>query len=170
MRLGQSVTIPILLSSEFSPKFALWTAVAPICAIAALDLGYIKPRRRRERAEKLRELRRVHAEFIARQKKEAEEATSLLRESTARKTKQEQETNGLVIVEAVYGNVNAGLVADVTIAVQALVNNSQLVMPGGHSKVKRTPQKIMAISCFFFFFPSRSKNIGFRMNVVMLVR
>ncbi|KAF9103368.1 hypothetical protein BGX27_010614 [Mortierella sp. AM989] len=134
MRLGQSVTVPILLSSEFNPKFAFWTAVAPICAIAALDLGYIKPRRRRERTEKLQELRKVHAEFIANQRKEAEEAISLLRDSTSRKAKQEQSKDGLVIVEATYGNMNAGLVADVTIAVQALVNNSQLVMPGGHSK------------------------------------
>ncbi|KAG0300187.1 hypothetical protein BGZ98_009376 [Dissophora globulifera] len=135
MRLGQSVTIPILLSSDFDSKFALWTAVAPICAIAVLDLGYIKPKRRRERVEKLQELRRVHAEFIANQKKEAEESVSLLRESTARKTRQEQEKDGLVIVEAVYGNLATDLIADVTIALQALVNNSQLVMPGGHSKI-----------------------------------
>ncbi|KAF8961780.1 hypothetical protein BGZ46_001294 [Entomortierella lignicola] len=134
MRLGQSVTVPILLSSEFNPKFVFWTAIAPICAIAAVDYGYIKPRKRRERAEKLRDLRQLHAEFIANQKKEAEEAISLLRESTARKTKQEQSKDGLVIIEAIYGNMNAGLVADVTVAVQALVNNSQLVLPGGHSK------------------------------------
>ncbi|KAF8928409.1 hypothetical protein BGZ58_009677, partial [Dissophora ornata] len=113
-KLGLAVEIALSggIAFNLNPKFALWTAVAPICAIAALDLGYIKPKKRRERAEKLRELRRVHAEFITRQKKEAEEATNLLRESTARKTKQEQETDGLVIVEAVYGNVNAGLVAD----------------------------------------------------------
>ncbi|KAI1316026.1 hypothetical protein EDD11_010489 [Mortierella claussenii] len=134
MRLGQSVTIPILLSSEVKPKFVFWTTVAPVCAMAALNIGYIKPKRRRERAEKLQELRRVHAEFIANQRKEAEESISLLRESTARKAKQEQDKDGLVILEALYGNLNAGLVADVTIPVQALVNNSQLALPGGHSK------------------------------------
>ncbi|KAG0251486.1 hypothetical protein BG011_007584 [Mortierella polycephala] len=133
-RLGQSVTVPIMLSSEFKPRFAFWTAVAPICAIAALDLGYIKPKRRRERAERLKEHRKIHAEFIANQMKEAEEAIHLLRDSTARKTKQEQDKDGLVIIEAVYGNLNAGLVADVTIPIQALVDNSQLIMPGGHSK------------------------------------
>ncbi|KAG0272941.1 hypothetical protein BGZ95_011273 [Linnemannia exigua] len=134
MRLGQSVTVPIMLSNGFTPKFAFWSAVVPICTLAALDLGYVKPKRRRERAQKLQELRQVHAEFIANQKKEAEEAVNLLKDSTARKTKQEQEKSGLVVIEAVYGNLNAGIVADVTIAVQALVNNSQLVMPGGHSK------------------------------------
>lgn len=135
MRLGQSVTVPIMLSNEYSPKFAFWAAVVPFCTLAALDLGYVKPKRRRERAQKLQELRHVHAEFIANQKKEAEEAVNLLKDSTARKTKQEQEKDGLVVVEAVYGNLNAGIIADVTIAVQALVNNSQLLMPGGHSKV-----------------------------------
>ncbi|KAF8935279.1 hypothetical protein BGZ47_009996 [Haplosporangium gracile] len=134
MRLGQSVTVPIMLSNEFSPKFAFWGAVVPVCTLAALDLGYVKPKKRRERAHKLQELRQVHAEFIANQKKEAEEAVNLLKDSTARKTRQEQEKDGLVVVEAIYGNLNAGIVADVTIAVQALVNNSQLVMPGGHSK------------------------------------
>lgn len=136
MRLGQSVTIPLLLSTDFTAKFAFWAAVAPLCALAALDFGVIKPRGRRQRADQLRELRKVHAEFIANQKKEAEEAIRLLRDSTARKTKQEQEKDGLVIAEATYGNLNAGIVADVTIAVQALVNNSQLAMPGGHSKVR----------------------------------
>ncbi|KAI8348676.1 hypothetical protein B0O80DRAFT_462011 [Mortierella sp. GBAus27b] len=134
MRLGQSVTVPILLSTNFKAKFAFWAAIVPMCALAALDFGVIKPRNRRQRANKLRELREVHSEFIANQRKEAEEAIRLLRDSTARKVKQEQDKDGLVIIEATYGNLNAGIVTDVTIAVQALVHNSQLVMPGGHSK------------------------------------
>lgn len=136
-RLGQSVTIPIVLASDLNLKLAFWTAVVPICAVTALDIGYVKPKRRRERAEKIQELRKVHADFIARQKKEAEEAIELLRDSTGRKMKQEKDKDGLVIIEALYGNLNAGLVADVTVAVQALVNDSQLSMPGGHSKVKK---------------------------------
>ncbi|KAF9586556.1 hypothetical protein BGW38_002313 [Lunasporangiospora selenospora] len=137
-RLGQSVTLPIVLASNFNPKIAFWATVVPICAVTALDMGYVKPKRRRERAEKIDELRKAHADFIASQKKEAEEAIELLRESTARKAKKEVEKDGLVIVEAIYGNLNAdpelGLTVDVTIAIQALVNNSQLTMPGGHSK------------------------------------
>ena len=136
-RLGQSVTVPILLSTEFDPKIAFWSTVVPVCTLTALDLGYVKPKRRRERAQKLQDLRKVHADFIASQRKEAEEAIILLRETTSRKTKLEQDKpDGLVILEATYGNLSAGLVADVTIAVQALVNNSQLAMPGGHSKVR----------------------------------
>ncbi|KAF9953346.1 hypothetical protein BGZ72_005484 [Mortierella alpina] len=137
-RLGQSVTIPIVLAAEFNPKLAFWATVVPICAITALDMGYVKPKRRRERAEKVQELRKVHADFIATQKREAEEAIELMRESTVRKMRQEQDRDGLVVLEAHYGNLNAApelnLVADVTVAVQALVNNSQLTMPGSHSK------------------------------------
>lgn len=133
------MTIPIVLAAEFNPKLAFWATVVPICAVTALDIGYVKPKRRKERAEKIQVLRTVHADFIANQKKEAQEAVELLRESTDRKTRQEKDKDGLVILEATYGNLNAapelGLTADVTIAVQALVNNSQLTMPGGHSKV-----------------------------------
>ncbi|KAF8981304.1 hypothetical protein BGZ46_002979 [Entomortierella lignicola] len=137
-RLGQSLTIPIVLAADFNPKLAFWATVVPICAVSALDIGYVKPKRKRERAEKIQELRKVHADFIATQKKEADEAIELLRETTMRKMRQEQAKDGLIIVEAFYGNLNAapelGLVADVTIPVQALVNNSQLIMPAGHSK------------------------------------
>lgn len=53
---------------------------------------------------------------------------------------------GLIIIEAVYGNLSNSRdavlvndeyppVVDVTIAVQAMVNNSKLTIPGGHSKV-----------------------------------
>ncbi|KAF9173361.1 hypothetical protein BGX21_008636 [Mortierella sp. AD011] len=137
-RLGQSVTIPIVLAAEFNPKLAFWATVVPICVVTALDIGYVKPKRRKERAEKIQELRKVHADFIATQKKEAEEAVELLSESTMHKMRQEQEKDGLVILEAFYGNLNAapelGLVVDVKIPVQALVNNSQLIMPAGHSK------------------------------------
>ncbi|KAG0000419.1 hypothetical protein BGZ65_004387 [Modicella reniformis] len=137
-RLGQSITVPIILSAQLNPRIAFWATVAPICAVTALDMAYVKPKRRRERMEKIKVLRKVHADFIAIQKKEAEEALELLRESTMRKMRQEQEKDGLVIVEALYGNLSAtsepGLVANVTIAVQSLVNDSQLIMPGGHSK------------------------------------
>lgn len=52
---------------------------------------------------------------------------------------------GLVIVEAKYGpkddegDATKGLVLDVTIPLQALVNNSQLYIPGGRSKVSSGP-------------------------------
>ncbi|KAI8358030.1 hypothetical protein B0O80DRAFT_383103 [Mortierella sp. GBAus27b] len=138
-RFGQSLTVPIILSGQFNPRIAFLATIAPLCAVTALDVAYVKPKRRRERAERIKELRTVHADFIATQKKEADEAIELMRGLTTEKTQQEQEKDGLVIVEAWYGNLNAepelGLVADVTVAVRALVNNSQLIMPAGHSKV-----------------------------------
>lgn len=149
--------MPIVLASEFNPRLVLWATILPLCAVTALDMGYAKPKKRRERQAKLKELREVHAEFIATQKKEAQEAIELLRESTNRKTLLEQDCDGLVIIEAVYGNLQAalelGLVTDVTIPVQALVNNSQLSMPGGHSKVSCrsfVAQPVGSILCCFY--------------------
>lgn len=66
---------------------------------------------------------------------------------------------GLVVVDARYGPREEGedeggvqgLVVDVTVPVQALVNNSQLVIPGGRSKV-RFLSLMLFFPLFFSFF------------------
>jgi DnaJ homolog subfamily C member 11 len=48
--LGQHASIPVVLSHEYAPALAMWTAVVPS---TALILGYhfvLKPRRRAQRA------------------------------------------------------------------------------------------------------------------------
>jgi DnaJ family protein C protein 11 len=88
-------------------------------------------------------LRERNAERIANRRREAEEAQRLLRLSVERKINAERERHGLVIVEALYGKIPQRYVAnstcdevfDVTIAIQALVHDSQLIIPGGRSKV-----------------------------------
>jgi DnaJ homolog subfamily C member 11 len=84
--------------------------------------------------------------LISARKREAEESQRLLRPTVERKVASERAKDGLIIVEALYGNLRAlrdGLteknveeVFDVTVAVQALVHDSQLVIPGGRSKVR----------------------------------
>jgi hypothetical protein len=64
---------------------------------------------------------------------------------------------GLVIIDAKYGpkesedDAAKGLVLDVTIPLQALVNNSQLYVPGGRSKVSSGPVMLIDFisRCFF---------------------
>ncbi|CAG8512786.1 7546_t:CDS:2, partial [Ambispora leptoticha] len=95
---------------------------------------------------KLAALREQHAEFIASQKRDAEETIRLLMPSIARKIEIERAKDGLVILEAFYGNFKPTIsgasvlddqsVVDVTIPVQALVNDSQLTIPGGRSKLR----------------------------------
>ncbi|KAJ3300834.1 hypothetical protein HK104_000027 [Borealophlyctis nickersoniae] len=169
-RLGQRFVVPIILSPELDFKLAVWATVLPVCASVALNQFYFGPKRRRQLAQRLEEVRAENAELLAKRKNEAEEAVQLMKDSVLRKAEAEESRNGLVIVRALYGklpdsHLNTLLplggirdmfnqsqrslasellqavgsevsteYADVTIAVQALVNNSQLHISGGHSK------------------------------------
>ncbi|OZJ06975.1 hypothetical protein BZG36_00249 [Bifiguratus adelaidae] len=149
-RLGQKIVIPIVLSTEFNAGLVFWGTVVPATIVVALDQLVLKPRRKRKIAEKIQELREQHAEFIENRRKEAQEAQLLLSDSSRRKMTAEASKDGLVIVEALYGNLsklseraNGHLgdtnkedepIIDVTIAIQALVNDSKLTIPGGTSK------------------------------------
>ncbi|RUS23257.1 hypothetical protein BC937DRAFT_89727 [Endogone sp. FLAS-F59071] len=143
-RLGQKIVVPVILSQDFNPYLAFWAVVLPASIAVIADQVIVKPRRNRRIADKIKELREEHAEFIANRRREAEEAQQLLQDSARRKLDVEKAKDGLVIIEAIYGNLSnlrdAALVdeyppvVDVTIAVQAMVNNSKLTIPGGHSK------------------------------------
>jgi len=53
-----------------------------------------------------------------------------------KKSQEEKKTNGLVIIKAIYGNLeNDNEAINVTVVIQTLVNESRLTIPGGHSKV-----------------------------------
>ena len=66
---------------------------------------------------------------------------------------------GLVIVDARYGpkayddETAEGLDVDVTVPLQALVNNSQLCVPGGRSKVSVLEPRFCSVSLFLCFSP-----------------
>ncbi|CAG8820648.1 12783_t:CDS:10, partial [Gigaspora margarita] len=142
---GQRITIPIHVSSEYNFKIALWGTLLPVITIVAVEQTILGPRRKKKAAEKLAILRERHAEFISTRKREAEEAIRLLQPSVERKVEAEMtKDNGLIILEAWYGNFahikeastenQYGDVFDVKIPIQALVFESQLIIPGGYSK------------------------------------
>ncbi|GBC07248.1 hypothetical protein RclHR1_07330006 [Rhizophagus clarus] len=142
-RLGQRITIPILVSPEFNYKIIFWGTILPLITITAVEQVILIPRRQKKKAEKLAALRELHAEYIENRKREAIEAIRLLLPSVERKIEAEKEKDGLVILEAWYGNISnlkdvplseKKDVADVRIPVQALVHDSQLTIPGGYSK------------------------------------
>ncbi|GAA5803597.1 hypothetical protein EDC94DRAFT_610938 [Helicostylum pulchrum] len=140
-RLGQKAVVPIILASEFDLKLAFFGAVVPASVAVALDQFVLKPRRKRLIKEKINELREEHAEYLANRKQEALDAQSLMSDIAERKKKQEEnKPDGLVIVQAWYGNlenldngIDEGVI-DVTIVIQTLVHESRLTIPGGHSK------------------------------------
>lgn len=82
-------------------------------------------------------MREEHKEYLENRKREALDAQSLMEDIAKRKKSQEEKkTNGLVIIKAIYGNLeNDNEAIDVTVVIQTLVNESRLTIPGGHSKV-----------------------------------
>ncbi|GAB5588185.1 hypothetical protein Unana1_03085 [Umbelopsis nana] len=135
-RLGQKVVIPIVLSSEFNFRLAFWGAVMPASVVVMMDHFLLKPRRKKQLTDKINELREEHADYLAQRKTEADQAQMILTDSARRKMKAEESKQGLVIIEAWYGKRDGKHedLVDVTIPVQALVNDSKLTIPGGHAK------------------------------------
>ncbi|KAI8139496.1 hypothetical protein BJV82DRAFT_693841 [Fennellomyces sp. T-0311] len=147
-RLGQKVVLPIILSTEFDLQLAFFGAVIPVSIAVAVDQLLLKPRRRKQIKEKIQQLREEHAEHLAARKQEALEGQQLMVEIAARKVRQEEKKqDGLVIIKAWYGNLkdteldeSSELpedIIDVSVVIQALVNDSRVTVPGGHAKVKR---------------------------------
>lgn len=148
-RLGQKLAFPILLSADLNPYVAFCTTVLPASAYAALYHFYILPRKHERIKNRIHELRVEHADYIAAKRQEAGDAVLLMERSVQTRTEAERQRDGLVILSASYGLATAftprGLreietedgytaVIDVTIPVQALVQNSRLVIPAGRAK------------------------------------
>ncbi|KIM42338.1 hypothetical protein M413DRAFT_131727 [Hebeloma cylindrosporum] len=136
--LEQQLSLPIVLSTDFSPFLALAAAVVPSAAIV---LGYhflIIPRRRSRRLAHILAARKAFEEDSdARRERTAIEA--LLKGAVRKSIRVETEREGLIIQNAVYGaaetdDTTENIWLDVTTPTQALVHNSQLHIPGGDTK------------------------------------
>lgn len=133
---GQGLYLPIVLSGEPEPQLAFYTSVVP--AIALL-LGYhlvYQPRQRRTMMAYKQRLRK-EVESSPEYREALEIERGVLRDVARRHTDAERNVDGLVIEKAVYGcslKEARDLVIDVTTAVRALVNKSQLYIPGRQTK------------------------------------
>lgn len=162
-RLGQRLTLPIILSTQASARLVISTVLLPGISIASLQYFYLTPRRRKRIALRLQELREEAREDNQAKRKEALAAAELLTEQVARKREYELKNDGLVILDARYRGAGQHVSPqeikdtelDVTVALQALVvssrtenqlssvshsssarssSNSSLTIPGGRSK------------------------------------
>ncbi|CAO3597571.1 unnamed protein product [Absidia cylindrospora] len=145
-RLGQKLVMPIILSSEFDFRLTFLGTAIPAAMAMAIDQLLLKPRRQKQIKAKILELREQHADILANRKAEAEDAQKLVTATAERKTKLESDKkDGLVIVKAFYGHLENLVdeegddeevegVIDVTVVLQAMVNESRLTIPSGHSK------------------------------------
>jgi DnaJ family protein C protein 11 len=142
-RLGQRITLPFLVAttkSRLPTRLLFWTTVFPFAALAAWEL--YRQRQRASNAAAAKALRstpkhkeRVQ-EYVSRRRAEADELTVILATGVEPRQSAERQRGGLVIVSAKYGVRDAPPeeVADVTIAVAALVDGGRLVIPAGLRK------------------------------------
>ncbi|KAI0827143.1 DnaJ-domain-containing protein [Trametes gibbosa] len=136
---GQTLSLPIILSREQNDGVAFWTAVLPSTALTLFYYFRIRPRRRVQRTQFFNEARRQLREEKSDLLRQWKETVTLLQDTAQRHLRAEEACDGLVVLEARYGPSEQdegtdGLEVDVTVAVQALVNSSQLYIPGKRSK------------------------------------
>lgn len=134
-RLGQRISVPLLISpSAVSSLFC--AAAVPFASLAALQLFL---QHRRTKRPELNVSKAATPIAIARHRYEADNLKVLLAQPVAARQKHQSSVGGLVILRAQYGVANAqgkllgDEVADVTVAVAALVDNSTWEPPSDAS-------------------------------------
>ncbi|KAJ3135203.1 hypothetical protein HK100_002974 [Physocladia obscura] len=105
IRLGQKFVLPIILSPQLDIKTAALAVVIPLCSAIAIDRLVLEPNRRSKLSARLAKLRSDNAAIIEQRKQEAIAAIQLMAPQVARKREAEELKNGLIIVEAIYGNL-----------------------------------------------------------------
>ncbi|ORY02431.1 DnaJ-domain-containing protein [Basidiobolus meristosporus CBS 931.73] len=136
-RPNQQIFVPIMMTPVLNLRVALLSIMVPLSAGYAIDKLYLQAKRKKEVEEKIKNLREYHGAYLSARKRDALRVVSLLQKAAAEKTQEEEAKNGLVIVKALYGifdKEHPEYVADVTVPLQALVHESQLIIAGGHSK------------------------------------
>ncbi|GKT64747.1 DnaJ domain-containing protein [Colletotrichum tofieldiae] len=135
-RLSQRLSIPILLSprAEYGPSIFFYASVAPLLAFAARQFLW-KPKRARPAEVDLQA-------YVARKRAAADDVASLLAGAVEARQRIERQRGGLVVLSAKFGVKDEGAggdwaaeeVADVTLAVAALVEDGRLRIPAGVRK------------------------------------
>ena len=137
-RLGQRFSLPVLLASKssVSTELAFWTTVVPFATFAALEFLCWRPRSRASKTSPAAPDREALQEHIAKRRSEADQLTAILAAGVESRQAGERQRGGLTILSAKYGVQDAppDEVADVTVALAALVDNGELRIPDGLRK------------------------------------
>jgi hypothetical protein len=140
-RAGQKIVIPITLCAVFDPL----GAIANIAALALLSYGayrfLLKPKDDESVRERKQAREKEKAEKVVRDRERAETEQLLLRAMVERKRSEEENRKGLVIVNAQYGvfaesDNDEEHVVDVTVPLQALVEQSRLLVASSVPKAR----------------------------------
>jgi len=152
IRLGQTITIPIIISHDLTVHVLFWGSLIPISAAYFIDKYILIPYHKNDLQRKINIIKTANSEILAQRKQEAEDSIKLMAESIQKKIDIEKKNNGLIIIEALYGNSKLlkkmkkllyrqnkpdkplpEEIIDVTIPLQNMVNKSQLHL-GSYSK------------------------------------
>lgn len=138
-RLGQRVNIPFLLAtkSSMSTELVFWATVLPFLGFGVAEiLSRRRATRKLKKKSREQDSRAKLQEYVARRRAEADELTVVLANGVEPRQKAERQAGGLVIMSAKYSVKGAPSdeVADVTVAVAALVDNGEVVIPKGLRK------------------------------------
>ncbi|KAG6837567.1 hypothetical protein H0H93_006981 [Arthromyces matolae] len=131
-------SLPFKLASEPDSAIACCGVILPAMVALLSHHLVLKPRRRKQRLESIREARREMVESCG--MRGGREAILKILKTTARKTTEaETSKEGLLIVEATWGPMYEGddakdLFVDVTVPLQVLVHRSQVFIPADRNK------------------------------------
>ncbi|THH30988.1 hypothetical protein EUX98_g3177 [Antrodiella citrinella] len=137
--LNHRMELPMIVSHEYDLNVAFWTILVPTTTLAIAYNLVLRPLEHKRRMEFFRQARRELRNAQSDLVRQTEETISLLQDVAKRHMQAETAVDGLVIIEGTYGvtvrdEYTEGLEVDVTIPLQALVNKSQLYIPGKRSK------------------------------------
>eukprot|EP00898_Chlorokybus_atmophyticus_P008663 jgi/Chlat1/8799/Chrsp90S08139 len=146
-RIGQKFIIPVLLSPALHWQVVLGSLVGPVTLFAILKRFFLDPIAKGRQDRKQREVAAREAAMVRDARETAAANAALLRPAAARQTAAEEACNGLIIVEAVYGDLVSDRASDahegeetlprwidVTIPLRFRVQNSRLQL---HESVQK---------------------------------
>lgn len=137
-RSTQSFIFPIHLSEEMIPSAVFYATVTPVISWLLIKQLIIEPLNRAKKKRELEKARDLNKSRMTAKQKEASAAVDLMTSMHERIRREEEEKEGLVIVQALYGNLRdsdiddepqiTSTIIDVTIPVQCLVKDSKLIL------------------------------------------
>lgn len=104
-RLGQELSVPIILSREFTYRSMCAGTVVPAVFGALFKALWLRPRKAARRRRRLEREREANAEQISKARQEAKTDVELMQFAVARKRQMEESRGGLIIIKGIFGNI-----------------------------------------------------------------
>ncbi|RKP19602.1 DnaJ-domain-containing protein [Rozella allomycis CSF55] len=136
LKLGTGFECPIILSPQPDLKLTIIATVVPSLLAFAIKRFIIDPTRFKYESEEIKRKRQEKNEMLSKMKTDALNAIEILKEAANKKLIEETANEGIIIIKALYGNLEGikkdcqcDSAQDVTIVLQSMVNQSQIHIP-----------------------------------------